>query len=169
MATLPQTAYASQTAFVMTQNFVPSGQICRTCSLAGLRQCTLADDTNDKHWIRLRHLQAFKVSSQASLSTTMINMLINGYYLQQAGIGKKLVTAFAAIKTNLYWMINCVSNIVLLQCRASAQKSNGLTHWNANAVPWQLAHRDNFQAKVPGQVAGWAALPTLSPYTSRPL
>jgi hypothetical protein len=48
-------------------------------------------------------------------------------------------------------------------------KSTGLAHWNANAVPWQLASRDSFPAKVAGLKVGCAVLPTLSTYTSEPL
>jgi len=39
----------------------------------------------------------------------------------------------------------------------------------AKIAPWCLAHRDNFAAKVPGQVTGWAAPPTLSAHTREPL
>ena len=35
----------------------------------------------------------------------------------------------------------------------------------AKIAPWCLASRDNLLAKVPGQVAGWTAPPTLSAHT----
>jgi len=39
----------------------------------------------------------------------------------------------------------------------------------AKIAPWWLAHRDNFLAKAPGHVNGWAAPPTLSAHTRWPL
>jgi hypothetical protein len=39
----------------------------------------------------------------------------------------------------------------------------------ANAVPWRLAHRENFAAKAPGLVNGGSAPPTLSAHTREPL
>jgi hypothetical protein len=39
----------------------------------------------------------------------------------------------------------------------------------ANAVPWRLAHRENFAAKAPGHVNGGSAPPTLSAHTREPL
>ena len=39
----------------------------------------------------------------------------------------------------------------------------------ANAVPWRLAHRENFAAKAPGHVYGGSAPPTLSAHTRGPL
>jgi len=39
----------------------------------------------------------------------------------------------------------------------------------AKIAPWWLARRDNFSAKAPGLVNGWAAPPTLSAHTRWPL
>ena len=39
----------------------------------------------------------------------------------------------------------------------------------ANAVPWRLAHRDNFPAKEPGLITDGLTPPTLSAYTRWPL
>ena len=85
--------------------------------------------------------------------------------LTTAGIGKKLVTAFAVVEKDHVWEKHTTSQKDSAW-EALAQKSNGPTLGKANAVPWQLANRDNFVAKEPGPVAGWSALPTLSPHTS---
>jgi len=50
-----------------------------------------------------------------------------------------------------------------------ARKTTEISAWTENAAPWCIAHRDKFQAKVPGLVDGWAAPPTLTAHTRWPL
>jgi hypothetical protein len=96
VVSLPQTSYPSQTTYILTQKFVPFREILRACHLVGLLQCALADGFNDKHRIGFRSSASLQ-SCVASLCPLDSNSLVNKMLLLiTAGIGKKLVTAFAA-------------------------------------------------------------------------
>jgi len=83
-------------------------------------------------------------------------------------ISKKLVTAFAAIWTVSLSMIISAYYKVTPDNTPTRKELTANARF-ANAVPWWLAHRDNFSAKAPGHVNGWAAPPTLSAHTRWPL
>ena len=83
-------------------------------------------------------------------------------------ISKKLVTAFAAIWTVSLPMIISEYYKVILDDTPTRKELTAFARF-ANAVPWRLAHRDKFVAKVPRHVNGGTAPPTLSAYTRWPL
>jgi len=83
-------------------------------------------------------------------------------------ISKKLVTAFAAIWTVLLPMIISAYYKVTLNNTPMRKELTAFAQY-ANAVPWRLAHRDNFAAKAPGHVNGGTTPPTLSAHTRWPL
>ena len=83
-------------------------------------------------------------------------------------ISKKLVTAFAVIWTVSLTMIIPAYYKVTLDNMPTRKELTAIARF-ANAVPWRLAHRDNFSAKAPGHVNGGTAPPTLSAYTRWPL
>jgi hypothetical protein len=70
-------------------------------------------------------------------------------------ISKKLATAFAAIWTVSLPMIISEYYKVILDDTPTRKELTAFARF-ANAVPWRLAHRDNFEAKAPGHVNGWA-------------
>jgi hypothetical protein len=85
---------------------------------------------------------------------------------------KKLVTIFAR-HLDSFIVTQNLSSVYQFRKTGSGQflqqgqiyLSPGL----AKIAPWWLARRDYFLAKVPGQVAGVAAPPTLSAHTRWPL
>ena len=50
-------------------------------------------------------------------------------------------------------------NKISLYNRPTHEEQKAAAHYVANAVPWWLAHRDNFSAKAPGPVTGGSAPP----------
>jgi hypothetical protein len=83
-------------------------------------------------------------------------------------ISKKLVTAFASIWTVSLPMIIPAYNKVTLDNTPTRKELTAFARF-ANAVPWRLAHRENFASKAPGHVNGGSVPPTLSAHTREPL
>lgn len=136
MATLPQTACALQTTFIVTQNFVPFTEIRRIYILTGLRQCALADGTND--W----HVTGFR--SSASLQSFLAS-LSSGYHDIHKNKRLLLITRTVGVKS--------LSQFLLSRLIRYDEKVFIYYGTSKNcAIP--SLHRDRFMAKVPGPVAG---------------
>jgi hypothetical protein len=109
-----------------------------------------------------------KVHSKPTLFLTREIRLLSVTAANKRVISKKLVTAFAAIWTVSLPMIISAFYKVTLDDMPTRKELTAFARF-ANAVPWRLAHRDNFSAKAPGHVNGGSAPPTLSAHTRWPL
>ena len=109
-----------------------------------------------------------KLPRKPNLSLTSEFRLLSVTAANKRVISKKLVTAFAAIWIVSLPMIISEYYKVILDDTPTRKELTAFARF-ANAVPWRLAHRDKFVAKVPGHVNGGTAPPTLSAYTRWPL
>src|SRR5450759_2353987 len=109
-----------------------------------------------------------KLPRKPTLSLTSEFRLLSVTAANKRVISKKLVTAFAAIWTVSLPMIISEYYKVILDDTPTRKELTAFARF-ANAVPWRLAHRDNFAAKAPGHVNGGSAPPTLSAHTRWPL
>ena len=109
-----------------------------------------------------------KLPRKPNLSLTSEFRLLSVTAANKRVISKKLVTAFASIWTVSLPMIISEYYKVILDDTPTRKELTAFARF-ANAVPWRLAHRDKFVAKVPGHVNGGTAPPTLSAYTRWPL
>jgi hypothetical protein len=96
-----------------------------------------------------------KLPRKPTLSLTRELRFLSVTAANKRVISKKLVTAFADIWTVSLPMIISAYYKVILDDTPTRKELTAFARF-ANAVPWRLAHRDKFAAKVPGHVNGWA-------------
>jgi hypothetical protein len=109
-----------------------------------------------------------KLPRKPNLSLTREIRLLSVTAANTRVISKKLVTAFASIWTVSLPMTISAFYKVTLDDMPTHKELTAFARF-ANAVPWRLAHRENFAAKAPGHVNGGSVPPTLSAHTREPL